>query len=189
MSLESSLQSILSSSPYPLVERTFRGFGDGVRGIYNSFQDRVRRIRSDLQRELSLRASIDDPIFQTMRWKVENVSLRVSENCNLLSRAFYSSIHGYNLRLRLDFHGEYFLLHVVVVRGGNDDVLLWPYWPSVNIAVLGGTSVDAYENPSVRPADRCYSDSQGIIISSMTVLRVWKEYVIDDCFFIRCKII
>ena len=165
-------------------------------GIMRQFHDisgyvegNMRKFLQRFQKDPGRDSSIDDPIVQTMRWKIENVSLRLREGQSLLSRSFCSSSNGYTLQLRLDFHNECFTVHVVLVRGDHDNELPWPFKPTgINLSVLGGaTTPDICCIPVVHAVERCHSEMEGLSIWSMTLQGV-QMYLIDDCLFIRCTV-
>ncbi len=172
-------------------------FAEGITDTFSEFlqyvekvpKDQSQRLRSFIYQKLFMETPIDDPIHQTMRWKIERISTRIRENRSLLSRVFCSSPNGYHLRLRIDFHGaNNVLLHVVLVHGDNDDQLRWPFQPTVTIGILGGAILDVCETMNAVPVNCCYSEVQGNVLCSLSLPNPLRLYLIDDCLFVRCTI-
>ena len=168
------------------------GLRDGfsqIREMYKNIQDEVMKLRHDMQRKFSRPDSIDDPIFKTMKWKVENISMRIAERCSLLSRSFQCSPNGYNMCLKLEFLGENFLVRLVLLRGENDDNLQWPFRKRVVLSVLSKVSEDVYELPAIPPDVQRCRDSHGTVLCSLMSPKPLRPYIIDTYIFIRCTVV
>lgn len=153
------------------------------------------QIRKDLTRKLR---PIEYPQIGTMFWKISRLSLRLhdTENTGLLSSPFYSSENGYKMCLRLDFYqasrdDAVLSLSLLIVEGENDHSLVWPFAPVVTFGLLNfGTSDGIYTSLRPKhPVMRCYSDDRGTVVARYS----WpskrnKEFVKDDCIFIRCTV-
>lgn len=189
--VQSSMQDsqAVSVQPPSLVSSTVGGIMDGIYQFWGKYQFELEKLRRDMVNKFNPQNSINDLLLQPMKWKVENVSRRILEGNSLLSRSFYSCRNGYCMCLKMNFQGDKFILQLVLLRGEYDDDLSWPFKQKVILSVLGNTSVDIYETPTIQPDVQCCRDSYGIVVCCLQAPRCLRPFIIDNCLFMRCSVV